>query len=78
MPNRFRQFTLSTEICSDHLRQDMPVSAVVRRRLEGRRELGEEAQHGGEVLRAVYGHSFLQEQDRLHSYYLEQSPCLVS
>lgn len=56
----------------------MPVSAVVRRRLEGRRELGEEAQHGGEVLRAVYGHSFLQEQDRLHSYYLEQSPCLVS
>jgi hypothetical protein len=51
---------------SDHLGQDVPVSAKVRRGLEARGELAEEAQHGGQVLGTVVRHGFLQEQGGLH------------
>jgi len=44
----------------------VPVSAEVRRGLETRRELAEEAQHCGQVLGAVARHGFLQEQSGLH------------
>lgn len=60
---------------SDHFRQYVPISAIVRRRLEARRELSKKAQHGGKVRRAVLGHGFLQEQGRLHGDNLDQSSC---
>jgi len=50
----------------------VPVSAEVRRGLETRRELAEEAQHCGQVLGAVARHGFLQEQSGLHGNNLGQ------
>ena len=60
---------------SNHFGQYVLISAIVRRRLEARRELREEAQHSSKVPRAVIGHGFLQEQDRLHGDNLGESSC---